>query len=81
MIFGQLTEYDMKNIFLVSVTCWSKPFSKKSKLSISLDQQAEFMLKKDKRVFEGFSLRRRFSASYIKLRSGYHYCPTSFIKV
>ena len=44
MKFGQLTEYDMKKIFLEKSypKCGgetsSKPFSKKSKLSISLDQ-------------------------------------------
>ena len=43
MKFHQLTEYDMRNIFLVkSYTKYSgetipRPFSKKSKLSISLD--------------------------------------------
>ena len=42
--FGQLTEYNMKNIFLEKsyTKCGGKtiprPFSKKSKLSISLDQ-------------------------------------------
>ena len=47
-----------------------KRFSKKSKLNISLDQQAEFMSKKDKIVFEGFSQQRGFNVSYIKLRRG-----------
>ena len=42
MQFGQLIEYDMKNIFLEKSKCGGetilRPFSKKSKLSISLDQ-------------------------------------------
>ena len=44
MKFGQLIEYDMKNTFLVKsyAKCGgetiSRPFSKKLKLSISLDQ-------------------------------------------
>ena len=43
--FGQLIEYNMRNIFLEKsyTKCGGetipKPFSKKSKLSISLDQQ------------------------------------------
>ena len=46
---GQLIEYDMRNIFLEkSYTKYgreasSKPFYKKSKLSISLDQQSEIL--------------------------------------
>ena len=44
MKFGQLTEYNMKNIFLEAshTKCGGetilRPFSKNSKLSISLDQ-------------------------------------------
>ena len=49
MKFGQLLEYDMKNIFLeISyIKCIGKTsprrFSKKSKLSISLDKQSEVL--------------------------------------
>ena len=49
MKFGQLTEYNMRNIFLEkSYTKCSgetipRPFSKKSKLSISLDQQSKVL--------------------------------------
>ena len=42
MILSQLFEYDLKNI-LFHISVEEKPFSKKSKLSISLDQQAEFI--------------------------------------
>ena len=44
MKFGQLVEYNMKNIFLENsyAKCggetFSRPFSKKSKLIVSLDQ-------------------------------------------
>ena len=44
MRFGELIEYNMKNIFLEKLytKCYEdtilRPFSKKSKLSISLDQ-------------------------------------------
>ena len=44
MKFGELTEYNLRNIFLeklftkCSGGTISRPFSKKSKLSISLDQ-------------------------------------------
>ena len=41
----------MKISFLVQVYVGEKTFSKKSKLSIFLDQQAEFTFKKDKIVF------------------------------
>ena len=47
--FGQLREYNMKNIFLEKPytkfggETSSRPFSKKLKLSISLDQQSEFL--------------------------------------
>ena len=47
--FGQLIEYNMKNIFLEKsyIECGgensSRPFSKKIKLSISLDQQSEIL--------------------------------------
>ena len=34
--FGQITEYNMRNIFLEETI--PRPFTKKSKLSISLDQ-------------------------------------------
>ena len=46
---GQLTEYNMRNSFLEkSYTKWGggaspRPFYKKSKLSISLDQQSEML--------------------------------------
>ena len=47
--FGQLREYNMKNIF-IEKPCTKyggetspRPFSKKLKLSISLDQQFEFL--------------------------------------
>ena len=49
MEFGQLTEYDIKNIFLEkSYTKYGgetspRPFSKKLKLSLSLDQQSEYL--------------------------------------
>ena len=49
MEFGQLTEYDIKNIFLEkSYTKFGgetspRPFSKKLKLSLSLDQQSEYL--------------------------------------
>ena len=49
MKFGQLTEYNMKNIFLEKsyAKCGKeaspRPFYKKSKLSISLDQQSEML--------------------------------------
>ena len=48
MKFGQLKEYHMKNIFLEKSytkcggTTISIPFSKKSKLSLSLKQNLEF---------------------------------------
>ena len=48
MKFGQLREYNMKNIFLEKpyTKCGGetspRPFSEKLKLSISLDQQSEF---------------------------------------
>ena len=38
MKFGQLIEYSMRNILKVSGETISRPISKKSKLSISLDQ-------------------------------------------
>ena len=50
MKFGQLREYNMKNIFLEKpyTKCGGetspRPFSEKLKLSISLDQQSEFLL-------------------------------------
>ena len=49
MLFGQLIEYNMKNIFLEKsyTKCGGKTiprtFSKKSKLSISLDQQSKVL--------------------------------------
>ena len=49
MEFGQLTEYDIKNIFLEkSYTKYGgetspRPFYKKLKLSLSLDQQSEYL--------------------------------------
>ena len=49
MKFGQLIKYDMRNIFLEkSYTKWgretsSKPFSKKLKLSVSLDQYSKVL--------------------------------------
>ena len=49
MKLGQLAEYNMKHIFLkISFTKWDvelslRPFHKKSKLSISLDQQPEML--------------------------------------
>ena len=49
MQFGQLREYNMKNIFIEKLytksggETSSRPFSKKLKLSISLDQQSEFL--------------------------------------
>ena len=49
MIYGQQREYDMKNIFLEKpyTKCGGetspRPFSEKLKLSISLDQQSEFL--------------------------------------
>ena len=51
MKFGQLTEYNMRNIFLEKpyTKCAEesipRTFSKKSKLSISLDQQSEFLFR------------------------------------
>ena len=49
MKFGQLTEYNMRNIFLEK-SCRKcgretipRPFSKKSKLGISLDQYSEVL--------------------------------------
>ena len=49
MKFGQLIEYNMRQIFLVK-SCTigggessSRPFYRKSKLSISLDQQSEML--------------------------------------
>ena len=50
MKFGQLREYNMKNIFLEKpyTKCGGetspRPFSEKLKLSISLNQQSEFLL-------------------------------------
>ena len=47
--FGQLIEYNMRNIFLEKSYTKSggetipRPFSKKSKLSISLDQQSKVL--------------------------------------
>ena len=47
--FGQLREYNMQNIFLENpyTKCGGetspRPFSEKLKLSISLDQQSEFL--------------------------------------
>ena len=38
MKFGQLIEYSMRNILKISGETISRPISKKSKLSISLDQ-------------------------------------------
>ena len=49
MKFGQLTEYNMRNIFLEKscAKCGGevgpRPFYKKSKLNISLDQQSEML--------------------------------------
>ena len=49
MKFGQLIEYDIRNIFLEkSYTKYgglasSRPFSKKSKMSIFLDQQSKML--------------------------------------
>ena len=49
MKFGQLVEYNVRNIFLEkSYTKWlgetsPRPFSKKSKLGISLDQHYNFL--------------------------------------
>ena len=49
MKFGQLRKYNMKNIFLEKpyTKCGGetspRPFSEKLKLSISLDQQSEFL--------------------------------------
>ena len=49
MKFGQLREYNMKNIFLKKPYTKSggetspRPFSEKPKLIISLDQQFEFL--------------------------------------
>ena len=49
MKFGQLVDYDMKNIFLgkLYTRCGGdaipRPFYKKSKLSISLDQQSQML--------------------------------------
>ena len=49
MKFGRLTEHKMRNIFLErSYTKYreettSRPFSKKSKLSLSLDQQSKVL--------------------------------------
>ena len=49
MIYGQQREYNMKNIFLEKpyTKCGGetspRPFSEKLKLSISLDQQSEFL--------------------------------------
>ena len=49
MNFGQLIEYNMKNIFLEKscIKCDEeaspRPFYKKSKLSISLDQHSEIL--------------------------------------
>ena len=49
MKFGQLIEYNIRNIFLeiLHTKCGgktsSRPFSIKSKLSISLDQQSEVL--------------------------------------
>ena len=49
MKFGQLIEYDMRNIFLENsyTKCGKetipRPFSKKSKLSISLDQYSKVL--------------------------------------
>ena len=49
MKFGQLIEYDMRNTFLEQsyAKCGGetidRPFSKKLKLSISLDQQPKFL--------------------------------------
>ena len=49
MKLGQLREYNMKNIFLEKpyIKCGGetspRPFSEKLKLSISLDQQSEFL--------------------------------------
>ena len=45
MKFGQLIEYEMRNIFLKE-KCGEaspRPFYKKSKLSISLDQHSEML--------------------------------------
>ena len=38
MKFGQLIEYSMRNILKISGETISRPISKRSKLSISLDQ-------------------------------------------
>ena len=49
MKIGQLIEYNMRNIFLEKLfaNCGGeaspRPFNKKSKLSISLDQQSEML--------------------------------------
>ena len=43
MIFGQLIEHNKKISFLFHIYVGEKTFSKKSKLSVSLDQQAEFI--------------------------------------
>ena len=49
MIYGQQREYNMKNIFLEKpyTKCGGetspRPFSEKLKLSISLDEQSEFL--------------------------------------
>ena len=49
MKFGQLIEYNMKNIFcekIIHKCCGEaspRPFHKRSKLSISLDQQSEML--------------------------------------
>ena len=49
MKFGQLIEYNMRNIFLVKSyikyggESIHKPFSKRPKLSISLDQQSKVL--------------------------------------
>ena len=51
MKFGQLIEYDMRNIFLEKLytkCCGgtiSRPFSKKSKLSISLNKWSKFLFR------------------------------------
>ena len=47
--FGQLIEYNMKNVFLeiLCTKCWgetiTKPFSKKSKFSMPLDQLSKIL--------------------------------------
>ena len=43
MKFGQLVEYNMKNIFLEKSHTSPRPFSKMSKLNISQDQQFKFL--------------------------------------